>query len=107
MSVVTGIILSMSVCEEHVEDETPPAVVALNAWLQDNGFTPLRPVEEHFGGNKHPQLRVFGCGYNHFPEDEFIAQVATTDWEYPANVILIVNPETGPARVWQGEGDYA
>jgi hypothetical protein len=48
-------------------------------------------------GGKHPQMCVWGGGYNHFPDLEFILR--TRKWKYPLEVVLIYNPEEGPILV--------
>ena len=53
------------------------------------------------GGSKHPQVDVFGGGFNYFPNDEFAAFVLSLPWQCQENVALLVNPENGPTKVFR------
>lgn len=104
MSVVSGITLQISCAEDYVEqNEGPddvPLVNQINEWLSARqDFWHLTSVEEHFCCGKHPQVLVYGGGFNYFPEEEFAAFVMSLPWRYPENVVLLVNPEDGPTRV--------
>ena len=107
VSSVTGVLLCYSIAEDFESaDDAPPRFLAeINQWLADRAWTPdlpqwrLDPVDEFFGGTKHPQISVWGGGFNHFPEDDFAAFIMSLDWRCPENVVLILNPEDGPARV--------
>jgi hypothetical protein len=80
MSVVSGVTLQISVGEQSIEQDDGSDVflniTKINEWLGERHFGPLVSVEDHYGGSKHPQVAVFGAGYNHFmPRDEFIGLV--------------------------------
>ena len=109
MSHVSGVVLTCSVCEAEDDDALPPQVDAINAWLLNDGHQaqPLRDMAEHSGGHKAPQIFMLGGGFNYLDETAFAAVVMSQRWNYPANVVLIINPETGPAKVWCLEGAYA
>jgi len=106
MSVVTGLILVCSIMDgaEPSGDRDLPSenVKKLNAWLAARHFAPLKDVADEAGGSKHPQCRTFHCGYNAFlEEDEFAAEVLALKWAYPENVVLIMQPEEGPTRIFR------
>ena len=75
MSVVTSLVLMCDLSEDLMAHENPPGSVALiNQWLVARGRQPLADVaDEHASGDKHPEIYLYCAGYNHFPEDEFIA----------------------------------
>ncbi len=100
MSVVTGFVLMCSVGEDLMAAEKPPSAIAhINAWLAAHGFMRLVDSSDDFVGNKHPQSYIYHAGFNHFPEDAFIAFFATLEWERPDNVVLVMTPEEGTTRV--------
>lgn len=103
MSVVSGVVLCMSAGEEEMEDELAPLLVEVNRWLAARGAFRLDPVEDGFGGSKHPQMIVAGGGFNHFDEDAFAEFVLGLPWGEPENVVLIIQPEDGPTRVFRPE----
>ena len=95
MSVVSGITLMMRCGEED-------ALPALNAWLDAHEITArFTDVTDAFGGNKRPQTRVYGSGLNFFNEDAFADEIGCRPWQYPANVVLVIQPENGPTRIWR------
>jgi hypothetical protein len=96
MSVVTGVVICTS-CAEDI------AIFAgINHWLANNGGGwDLAMVDSHAGGRKRPQMHIAAGGFNYFPNDVFLAWFKTIGWEYPENVILIMNPEDGPTIVWR------
>lgn len=105
MSVVTGVVLCASCSEpDGSEGEDGPAawIETVNAWLSERSEAwLLTPVENRFGGGKHPQMNVAGGGFNHFPEDDFLTFLRTLKWESPENVILVMQPEDGATIVWR------
>lgn len=97
MSVVTGVTL-------HFEENYNTSVLTqINRWLATHNFGPLVPVERYFGGNKHPQINLCGAGYNYFTcEEEFIHFITKEiHWDHEENMVLIINPEEGPAKVYR------
>ena len=101
MSVVTGFVLICAASEALEWAEAAPGNVArINAWLGARGFAPLVDVaERHAVGSKHPQLCLFVAGYNHFPEDDFVAFFQSLLWEEPERCVLALQPETGATRI--------
>jgi hypothetical protein len=96
MSVVTGITLHVSVSEYG----TP--IHAINDWLGKRGFSALNYAEDLYAGNKHPQIQLLGGGYNYFADhEEFADFVLKQDWYAPESVVLIIEPEEGPAKVFR------
>lgn len=105
MSVVTGLVLMCSLLDGEAPTggfELSDNIKHLNSWLMDRGFRPLKNVAHDSGGSTHPQCMTFHCGYNHFPEDAFAAQVLSLEWGDPENVILVMQPEEGATRVFSG-----
>ena len=104
MSVVSGIVLCCSCCEEFGskgEDGPPLLFEQINAWMADRRpyWSMTLGLEEQFVGGKHPQMFVAGAGLNHFPEDEFSDFVLSLPWQCPDNIVLIIQPEDGPTHV--------
>lgn len=106
MSVVTGIMVICSVCEDDGEDENHPVLFEkLNDWIESRHKSrPLKLVEDHFGGNKHPQCYSAGAGMNHFDADAFAEFFLSLAWESPENAMLIMQPESGATRVFRPKG---
>lgn len=108
MGHVSGVTLFCSVSESEGDDDAQdagePVLTALNEYLARNGdagqFTQLA---ESYGGPKHPQQLVFAAGLNYFDEDAFAAFVLAYPWERPGRVVLVIQPEHGPTRVWRPE----
>lgn len=111
MSYVDSILLCISCAEDSVEAEssglefdTYPLVDKINAWLAECGFRPLVDITDHMGGTKHSQMCVFGAAFNYFASrDEFRAMVISLPWEYPEEVVLLMNPEDGATEVARPE----
>jgi hypothetical protein len=105
MSVVSGITLLTGVSEDYIEQEDGsdrwPLIERINIWLDERNFSALTSVEDHYGGSKHPQLTVHGAGFNYFPEDDFAAFVLSLPWKQPENMLLIIQPEEGPTKVYR------
>ena len=104
MSVVTGIVVVVSVCEGDTDRTAEASVERLNDWLSANyreEMRPLKLVADHFGGNKHPQLIAAGAGLNHLDEDAFAEAFLAMPWTDPENVLLIMQPEDGATRVFR------
>lgn len=98
MSDVTGVILCTSSLESPSDDDPHgPCWAAVQAWLVARGFEPLAYVDIAFGGTKHPQMIVGGCGFNHFwiHRDEFSDFVGDLPWVELCNVLLTMQPEEG------------
>lgn len=98
MSHVSGIML---ICDEPLSDEDLAELV--NSFLPEQFRGALRPLHQHFGGNKGPQLTAFGAGISWIDEDGFAASVLAHHWESPENVVLVIQPEEGPTRVFRPE----
>ncbi len=105
MSVVSGVTLQISCAEEFIEQKSGPDVIPLvdevNAWLAAKNFKPLTSLEDHYGGNKHPQVLVYGAGYNYFCEEDFAQFVMALRWNAPECVVLLINPEEGPTKIFR------
>lgn len=103
MSVVTAITLQIDVGETYIEQENGPGIFPvinkINGWLAARNFGALAPLSDHYGGSKHPQVEVFGAGFDYFPWEDFAQFVMSLEWENPDNVVLLVNPEEGPTMV--------
>jgi len=97
MSIIIGLTLITSVPdgEEPMTDYFAPSpqIYALNAWLREAGFDPLKDVASQAGGSKRPQCCTFHCGYVDFPEDEFVLKVISTKWNDPKSVVLVLQRE--------------
>lgn len=99
MSVVSGITIQITVAEESDDESCCPLIDQINGWLAKRSFLPLASVEKYYGGSKHPQVLVFGAGFNYFPEAEFEKFFLSLKWKEPETVVLLINPEDGPTKV--------
>lgn len=96
MSVVSGVTLLTSVTEEKETFD------AINNWLFERGYIKgMAPVEDNYGGSKHPQQLAHGAGLNYLEEDAFADFVIGLPWEYPERVVLVIQPEEGDTRVFR------
>ncbi|MCU1301762.1 MAG: hypothetical protein JWQ87_2046 [Candidatus Sulfotelmatobacter sp.] len=95
MSIVTGIVVCMSLTDEH---RNGPIITK---WLEDCGYSELNPVDECGGGSKHPQMYIFVGGYNYFPNDKFLDFFKALTWAWPENAVLLLKPEEGPTAIYR------
>lgn len=96
MSIVTGVMLITSV-GESLEQFVP-----ITRWLEERGQGILLVHDDcPSGGGKHPQFTYLTAGFNYFETywDSFVEFVMGLPWTFPENVILILQPESGPTRV--------
>ncbi len=100
MSVVTGVLI----CYSLEENETP--IVEIGKWLEANNKSPLHQLDEKMCNGKHPQMMVWGGGYNYLDNDEFIELFKSRDWINKEQVFMIFNMEEGPMRVIQPWAEY-
>lgn len=103
MSIVSGITIICSLGEDDSADPNFPTLFQrANDWIKAHGVRDaLRPVQEFFGGGKHPQCFVAGAGLNYFSENEFADFVMALPWRDPENVVLVIQPEHGATRVFR------
>lgn len=101
MSSVSGVILSICCGEEEEADITPPPIAAINAWLREERHFPLTRLDEMVGGGKHPQILIYASGINYLDEDALAEMVLAQRWDSPENVVLLINPEEGPTKVFR------
>ena len=105
MSVVTGVIICSSVCEDfgsQGEDGMPLNFERINQWLAArNKNWQVKMIEDYCGGTKHPQMYVAGGGFNFFDEEDFLEWFKSIEWQCPENVVLIMEPEEGATMVWR------
>lgn len=103
MSCVTGIVICFSCAEDYTEraDGTDryPILEEINSWLSERGKLPLVKLDEKMSCGKHPQMNVFGGGYNYLGDGEFLELFATRNWKEKDQVFMIFNPEEGPIQV--------
>lgn len=94
MSVVSGVTL-------QVADEGDAKLVRslVDPWLEKNGYERLGDLGPGYRGSKHPQIFVFGAGYNYFDDDGFADLIRTLTWSLPECVVLLINPKEGATKV--------
>jgi hypothetical protein len=109
MSVVSGVILTFTVCEDSTEQPDGsdffPLLARVNEWLGSQGQ--LVDTADKSGGPKHPQTVIATGGFNSLDEDEFAKFVLSLDWSYPGNFALLIQPESGPLKIFTLEGESA
>jgi hypothetical protein len=99
MSFVTGIMLIIG-----PGDFDEQSIAEVQAWLSERKWPQLVDVSDASGGNKHPQFECWSAGINYFDETGFTAFVMSRDWLAPENMVLIIQPEEGSARVYRCDG---
>ena len=103
MSVVTSVVLQHAIEASDAADT--PQMVEINAWLSEHGFRPLKYLSDSFAGTKHPQVEVWGGGYNHFPNRAFADFVFSRKWDdYQGRLVLMMTPEEGPTDIVRSAG---
>lgn len=100
MSVVSGVTLTVS-CAEDAYKNGKTLIEQVNKWLAARNFGPLVQVDQHYGGSKHPQVHVYGAGFNYFPANEFAKFAMALRWDYSENVVLLIQPEEGGTKVFR------
>lgn len=100
MSVVSGVTVLFS-CAEELEEDVPPFLPEMNEWLASHGGARLLSITGAYGGNKHPQIGAYGAGINCLQEDEFAEMIGALPWQLRENVVLVIQPEDGPTRIWR------
>ena len=94
MSTVSNVVLVCSLTDG--ED----FIVPISTWLADNSFPPLSDLGRHAGGNKVLECCLFASAFNYFSEDAFAQFIASLPWGDLENVVLTIQPDEGPTRVW-------
>lgn len=94
MSWVSGVTLQVDLGED-----TDIVEAVIVPWLKSEGHGTLEHVEDHYGGRKHPQVTVFGGGFNYLDDDALAELVMKQRWNNPGNVVLLINPEEGETIV--------
>lgn len=103
MSSVSSVILQVSCAEDgfDCEEEKHKNIDKINKWLKKNNKFPLVDLTSYMQRGKHPQTFVFGAGYNFFPEEDFASFIINRKYNYPENVVLLINPEDGKTKVYR------
>jgi len=106
MSVVTGVTIISQCCDKH---PIGGLVDNLNAWIKADkpcGPGQLVQIDEHYGGGKHPEVLVWGGGFNYLSWNEFIEYAKSLPWKEALGgmadeqrVIMIVSPDQRKAEV--------
>ena len=97
MSVVTAIFIACNLSEissyGESGEERVPAIESINNGGALSTVGHLKKLSEYTGGSKHPQVLVYGGGFNHLPLDEFESDVKAAPWEEPGNVRIWIKRE--------------
>jgi hypothetical protein len=93
MSVVTTVILTCGIMEDPDTDDVFPAIDFLNAYLTEQHKGTLKPLADHCGGGKYPQINIFGGAFNHLDVEGFAEQLLKAPWQSLDDVTLLVNGE--------------
>ena len=108
MSYVTSLVLHVSCAEDGFDAEDDHAdgnrIHAINIWLRERGFGPLKEMGNDTGGNKHTQIYLFCAGYNFFSCDEFLAYFKDMKFDFPEQVVLAMTVEADSTIVYRPEG---
>jgi hypothetical protein len=68
-------------------------------WLRAEEWVLPTEVSDHATGGKAAPFALYIGGYNYFPENDFIDFFNSIEWEWPENVILILQDEHHAGRV--------
>lgn len=98
MSFVTGVTLQTSMLDG---EDSNGNLGAINQWLIDRGFGRLLPVADRYGGSMHPEVCVFGGGYNYLPCEEFIKYVLKLNWRLPSEMVMLISTNGDPTQVYR------
>lgn len=93
MSVVTGIVICHSLSDDSL------AIAEINAWLVGQDKSPLHQLDEKMCNGKHPQMIVWGGGYDFLDDEAFIDFFKNREWKEPDQVFMVFNPENDPICV--------
>jgi hypothetical protein len=70
----------------------------INDWLGPRGSLNML----HDCGGRRSLMFCGGAGFkNPFPVEKFVAFVLGLRWEYPENVLIVVQPEEGPTQTFR------
>ena len=97
MSKVSGIILTYALAEPLMHGRDFPSR-EINDWLGAKDLQPLIWVDGAAAG-WHPGCSIAIGGYNHFDEAGFSMFIERLPWAYPEDVVLVIHPDDGGARV--------
>ena len=101
MSWVTDVIITCSSAEYNDIDDLPPPIEELNAWLLGETLSVLTDLAPHFGGNKWPQVCVWGGSFNYLGLGDFEYQIGLASWREPENVVVLIKDEEDErVQVW-------
>ena len=104
MSYVTGVTLICSLMEGDEGDERwgEDLLGELNDWLRSHGVQGgFAELSGRYGGSKHPQCYTYAAGLNGLPVKEFVNFICSRWWECPERVVLVMQTEQEPARVYR------
>jgi hypothetical protein len=111
VSIAIGVTLICALIEARPEDRQR-FIDELNAQLKSpSGVSLVGTTDGAFVGGfeeissrygkRFPNHLAFAIGISHLDEDAFAAYLMARKWERPENVVLIIQPEHGPTRVWR------
>jgi hypothetical protein len=114
MSAVIGVTLICALIEARPEDRQR-FIDELNGQLKSRaGISLVRTTDGAFVGGfeeissrygrRFPNHLAFAIGISYLDEDAFAAYLMARKWERPENVVLIIQPEHGPTRIWRPSG---
>ena len=90
MSEVTNVILSFSVSETDVEDDSD-VISRVNEFFVDDGQRFIIPAnDDWYGGQKVLERPTYVGAFNYFHLQEFIDFIKKMSWKYPEMVQVIV-----------------
>jgi hypothetical protein len=97
MSRVTDVILLCDLQEVFTENfemrEDPPAVIAINAWLEAGEWAPLIRFDKSIGVEKAFQACANGGALNFLDVPGFLKAVTSQTWEKADALLLLLKDE--------------
>ena len=75
MSYVTGVVLFLPVLGVR---QSKRALEEVNAAFNCSGF---KSISDHAGGSKHPEIEIWGAGFNYLDEKSTLAHLKSVDWK--------------------------
>jgi hypothetical protein len=91
MSVVTGVVLTASVCDEE-------CIPFFNEWFKAHDYARLVSVDQIIANDsrKHPQMVIAGGGYNYLltnDVDDLRVAFQEYKWNHPHQAVLVMTKE--------------
>lgn len=101
MSTTTGVVL----CYQETEAKSEILLSQINRWLAERDHRPIALVDNAAGGERpHLGMRVACGGFKNLEDNEFASAVMALTWEFPYNVVLIMDLDGNSTAIYRPWG---